>query len=58
MSSSGSSAELQAGQVFVNGMVVSMPQLPFGGIKSSGVGRELSRQGLHEFCNVKSVWIA
>jgi succinate-semialdehyde dehydrogenase/glutarate-semialdehyde dehydrogenase len=50
--------ELQAGQVFVNGMVVSMNQLPFGGIKSSGVGRELSRFGLHEFCNVKSVWVA
>jgi succinate-semialdehyde dehydrogenase/glutarate-semialdehyde dehydrogenase len=50
--------ELQAGQVFVNAMVVSMPELPFGGIKSSGVGRELSRFGLHEFCNIKSVWIA
>jgi succinate-semialdehyde dehydrogenase/glutarate-semialdehyde dehydrogenase len=50
--------ELQAGQVFVNGMVVSMSELPFGGIKSSGIGRELSSQGLHEFCNVKSVWIA
>jgi succinate-semialdehyde dehydrogenase/glutarate-semialdehyde dehydrogenase len=50
--------QIQAGQVFVNGMVVSMPQLPFGGIKSSGIGRELSRFGLHEFCNVKSVWIA
>ncbi len=50
--------ELQAGQVFVNGMVVSMPQLPFGGIKGSGIGRELARHGLHEFCNVKSVWIA
>jgi len=49
---------LQAGQVFVNGMTVSMPQLPFGGIKSSGIGRELSSTGLHEFCNVKSVWIA
>lgn len=49
---------LQAGQVFVNGMVMSMPQLPFGGIKSSGFGRELSEHGLHEFCNVKSVWTA
>jgi succinate-semialdehyde dehydrogenase/glutarate-semialdehyde dehydrogenase len=50
--------DLEAGQVFVNGMVVSMSQLPFGGIKSSGIGRELAAQGLHEFCNVKSVWIA
>jgi len=49
---------LRAGQVFVNGMTVSMPQLPFGGIKSSGIGRELSSFGMHEFCNVKSVWIA
>jgi succinate-semialdehyde dehydrogenase/glutarate-semialdehyde dehydrogenase len=49
---------LQAGQVFVNGMVVSMSQLPFGGIKSSGIGRELAAPGLHEFCNIKSVWVA
>ncbi len=48
--------ELEAGMVFVNGMVASMPELPFGGIKSSGVGRELSVYGLHEFCNVKAVW--
>ncbi|MDA8058259.1 MAG: aldehyde dehydrogenase family protein [Actinomycetota bacterium] len=47
---------LEAGMVFVNGMVASMPELPFGGVKSSGVGRELSVYGLHEFCNVKSVW--
>ena len=51
-------AGLQAGQVFVNGMTMSMPELPFGGIKSSGTGRELSSFGMHEFCNVKSVWIA
>jgi succinate-semialdehyde dehydrogenase / glutarate-semialdehyde dehydrogenase len=50
--------QLQAGQVFVNAMVFSTPELPFGGIKSSGIGRELSRFGLHEFCNIKSVWIA
>jgi succinate-semialdehyde dehydrogenase/glutarate-semialdehyde dehydrogenase len=49
---------LEAGQVFVNGMVVSMPELPFGGIKTSGVGRELSQHGIREFCNVKSVWVA
>jgi len=49
---------LEAGQVFVNGMVVSMPALPFGGIKTSGIGRELSSHGIHEFCNIKSVWVA
>jgi len=49
---------LEAGQVFVNGMVVSMPSLPFGGIKTSGIGRELSSQGIHEFCNIKAVWVA
>jgi succinate-semialdehyde dehydrogenase/glutarate-semialdehyde dehydrogenase len=49
---------LQCGQVFVNGMVVSRPELPFGGIKSSGHGRMLGSPGLHEFCNAKSVWVA
>jgi succinate-semialdehyde dehydrogenase/glutarate-semialdehyde dehydrogenase len=49
---------LEAGQVFVNGMVASIPALPFGGIKTSGVGRELSAEGIHEFCNIKSVWVA
>ncbi len=49
---------LQAGQVFVNGMVTSIPQLPFGGIKASGIGRELAGPGLREFCNVKAVWVA
>ncbi len=50
--------DLEAGGVYVNGMTASHPALPFGGVKRSGYGRELSGHGIREFCNATTVWRA
>jgi succinate-semialdehyde dehydrogenase/glutarate-semialdehyde dehydrogenase len=49
---------LEVGSAFVNGLVKSDPRLPFGGIKNSGYGRELAEEGIREFMNIKTVWMA
>ena len=49
---------IESGMVGVNSVAVSTPETPFGGVKESGYGRELSHEGIREFTNIKTIWIA